>query len=766
MSCEQEKNGMVGQRIPIRDAAMKVTGQTRYVADMKLPDMLYAKVLFSTVAHGKIKRIDISKAQHLPGVRAVVCYKNSPQVYFNSCGEVISSYHMERIFDDTVRYVGDKVAAVAADDLKTAERALRLVEVEYEPLPVNIDPEAGMQPDAYPLHHTPDLFEGNIIEKVVQSCGDVDTAMMQAHRVYEDSYRFPAIHHGAIETHAAIANYDAAGKLTVYTSSQDSFAVRTNLAKIFALPMSRIRVVVPAVGGAFGGKIDMIIEHVAALLSMRTGRPVKLVYNRAESMVSTRTRHAMTIKLKTGVKQDGTILAQDFTVCCNAGAYACGSSSIVWAMCGRLFKLLQTPNIRFTGYPVLTNTPIGGPMRGFGSPQAFFAQQRQMNRIAIDLGLDMVEMERRNLVWPSGVDLRFQAPHGNARVRDCMEKALELIDYEAAKQEEQATRGQRHRIGVGIGAGAHGNGMFGIRMDSTGMMIKMNDDGSCVLFTGSHDMGNASVTLQQQLVSEVLGISMDRISCVAGDTEATCYHLGDYSSRGTYVSGHAAVKVAEKMRSLLAEQGAAMLEVPADMLDFRKDTVVVPDGKALPLEELVQYARNTMGKELACAETYASEFGPISYGVHAVKVSVDTQTGAVTLSDYAAVHDVGRAINPLSVEGQIEGAVQMGIGYALSEALEWEESGRVKNASFRKYHMITTEEMPKRLQVSFVDGLEQTGPYGAKSIGECSVVPAIAAIGNAISNALELEFCQVPIRKDDILTALVRKGEQQRGWVG
>jgi CO/xanthine dehydrogenase Mo-binding subunit len=758
MSCEKEKNGMIGQRIPIHDAALKVTGQMKYVADMELPQMLYAKLLFSSVAHAKIKSIDTTEAEALPGVKAVVCYKNAPQAYFNSCGEVIDQYQMERIFDDTVRYVGDKVAAVAAVDEATAEKAVRLIKVEYDDLPANFDPEAGMQEEAYILHQTPDLARGNVIEEVVQNAGDVDLAMKEAYRVYEDEYSYPAIHHGAIETHTCIAEYDAQKKLTVHTSSQDSFAVRINLAKIFDMPMNKIRVTVPAIGGAFGGKIDMVLEHVVALLAIQTGRPVKLVFNRREDIASTRTRHGMKIRMKTGVKEDGTIIAQDYKVYCNAGAYACGSSNIVWAMCGKIFKNMKNPNIRFIGYPVLTNVPIGGPMRGFGSPQAFFAQQRQMNRISKDLGIDMADMERINLCGPDGMDMRFMTPHGNPRPLDCLEKAINLIGYDEAVKEQQENAGGRYRIGVGIGAGAHGNGMFGVKTDVTAMMLKMNDDGSAVLYSGSNDMGNASISLQMQMVSEVTGISMDRIACIQADTESTGYHLGDYSSRGTYVSAHAAVKVAEKMRDELLKEAAQLMGVPEQEVTLSTNTAIGPDGRTASIEDLVMHSRHQNQRELVTEATYGAEAAVTSYGVHIAKVRVDIQEGQVEILDYVAVHDVGRALNPLSVEGQIEGAVQMGVGYALSEEIELDEKGKVKNTTLRKYHLIQANEMPKRLQVGFIEEIEESGPYGAKSIGECSVVPVIAAIGNAISNAIGREMNVVPIKPERIQEAMNVEG--------
>ncbi len=754
MSCEIPVNGIVGKSVPIRDAALKATGQIKYVADMKFSGMLHAKVLFSTVAHAKIKRLDTSKAEALEGVFAVVSYLNTPDVYFNSCGETIEVYKTERLFEDTVRYVGDKVAAVAAVDEKTAEKALKLIEVEYEELPANFDPEQGANDDAYVIHTHGNLEKGNIIEVVRQSCGDVDDAMQNADMVFEDVYTYPAIHHGAIETHASIANYDASGKLTVYTASQDTFAVRINLSRIFGLPMSKVRVLVPAMGGAFGGKVDMITEHIASALAIKTGKPVKLAFNRREDIASTRTRHAMKIYMKTGVNKDGTIVAEDMKVYCNAGAYASGTTNIIWAMCGKLFKVHQCKNVRYTGFPVITNSPIGGPMRGFGSPQTFFAQQRQMNRIANALGMDMLELQKKNLTLPDGIDYRFSAPHGNARPIDCLTRAAELIGYEQAKAEQEATKNDRYRIGIGIGVGAHGNGMFGVRTDITGHILKMNDDGSCVLYSGTHEMGNSAITTQVQMVSEVLGISMDRIECISADTEATPYQLGDYSSRGTFVSGHGALRIAQMMREKIVKYAAELLQTSEDGLELRNNSVYAPDGSSVTMEQVVLCARHKHFTELMCTNTYAADAAVISYGAHIAKVRVDMETGKTELLDYAAVHDVGKAINPMGVHGQIEGAIQMGAGYALSEGIELDKKGKVKNTTLRTYHMFQSDEMPKRIQIDLIEKLEQAGPYGAKSIGECSVVPSISAIGNAVSNATGCECNDLPIKPQRLLSLI------------
>lgn len=751
---EEIVNGVVGTPYPIDDAALKATGQLRYVDDLKLPNMLHGRILFSAVPHARIKLLDASAALAMEGVHAVVSYQNTPAVYYNSSGETLDIFKTERVFDEIVRFVGDRVAAVAADTPEIAAEAVRAIRVEYEPLPVNFDPEAGMAEDAYPLHTHGGLLKGNLMEIVKQSCGDAEAAIASAPHVFTDTFTVPPIHHGAIEPHGSVAFYDACGKLMVWTASQDSFAVRVNLSRIFSLPMSRVRVSVPAIGGGFGGKVDMITEPVAAALSIQTGRPVKLVYSRREDIVSSRTRHAMKIQLRMGFDSDGTILGEDMTVFCNAGAYASGTSNIVWAMCGKFFKVHRCQNIRFTGYPVVTNTPVGGPMRGFGSPQTFFAQQRLMQRAATALGLDFYGMQVKNLTPPDGVDYRFDLPHGNARPLDCLKRAAELIGYEQCLLEQKASGRERYRIGVGLAVGAHGNGMFGIRTDITAMVLKMNDDGSCVLFSGSHEMGNAAITMQKQMVSEVLGLPMEMIAAVSADTELTPYQLGDYSSRGAFVSGRAAMDVALDMRIKLASLAAEMLAVGAETLVFSGGRAAAPEGKSVSIGEIVQFSRHKKFTELISEHTTASPAAVISYGAHIAKVRVDTLTGAVELLDYAAVHDVGRAINPLSVRGQIEGAVQMGAGYALSEGVVLDESGKVKNASLKTYRMFRADEMPKRLFVELIEEIEPAGPYGAKSIGECSVVPAAAAIANAVSNAIGCDCNDLPITPERILEKL------------
>lgn len=741
-----ESYSFIGNKYPIRDAALKVTGELKYVGDMKFPNMLYAKMLFSPIAHGKIKKIDTSKAEALPGVKAIATYLNSPRIPYNSAMRFYEHDipKVEYIFDDRVRFVGDRVAAVAAEDLETAQRAINLIEVEYEELPGIFDPEEALREDAIKIH--PD---GNIITTIKQNAGNVDAAFLDADHIFEDRYTVPAIHHGAMETHVAIANFDHLGKLTVWSPNQNTFAFRIILSKIFELPMSKVRVISPAIGGAFGGKLESTIEPVVAQLARMTGKPVKLELNRRETMVSTRTRHAAVVYLKTGVKNDGTIVAQDINVIANTGAYATSAINVMAAMSHKVYKVYNFKNMRFTGTAVYTNTPIAGAMRGYGSPQAFLGQQVQLNKIANKLGIDIVELQLKNLVKPDGVDPRFNSPHGNARPIDCVVKASEAFNWSYKKSLKQSGR---YRHGIGMAVGAHGNGCFGAHRDYTSLSLKMNEDGTAVLYSGTHDMGNGSISLQIQIVSEVLGISPELIECIAADTDTTPWNLGDYASRGTFVSGNAAKKVAESVKKSLLKEASELLEEAEENIILKDNYAIskIDELKKASLCEVMIHAQKINQEEIIANETYAACAGVTSYGSHFAEVEVDTETGKVRVLNYVAAHDVGKAINPMSLEGQIEGAIQMGIGYALTEGLEIDDKGKVTNGSLKRYHLLTADEMPK-IKIILVEEGDAYGPYGAKSIGECSVVPVAPAITNAVINALGSEFYDLPLKPIKIL---------------
>lgn len=729
----------IGDSLPIRDAALKVTGRKQYVGDMRVPGMLHAALLCSPLPHARIKSISTERARALPGVRDVVTYLEDPGVLFNSATRFYEHHipDTERIFDSTVRYVGDRVAAVAADTPEIANRALELIDVEYEPLPFYTDVEAAAAEGAFPIHG-----ESNVITTMVHNAGDLEAGFAQADRIFEDRYSTPPIHHGAIERHVAIADYDYTGKLTVISPNQNVFGYRIILSRIFGLPMSKVRVTSPAIGGSFGGKLEMTIEPVAALLSMRTGRPVRLELNRKQCINATRTRHGSVVYLRTGVKNDGTVVAQDIRIMTNTGAYAGSCMNVLGALSHKVFKMYKCPNMRFTGQPVYTNTPVGGAMRGYGSPQAFFGQQRQLQKIAKALNISLAELQLKNLVEPDALDPIGFYPLGNPRPRDCLRRGLELAENWGPLDDE----GGKYVIGAGLAMGAHGNGCFGAHRDQICLMLKMNEDGTCVLYTGSHDMGNGSVTAQTQIISSILQIPTAWITVVEADSDACPWNLGDYASHGIYVAGSAAKKAAESVAKELLKEAAALLGEPEEGLSLEEGGVrSAATGALTPLDLVMIHAQDVSHREIICQETYAMPSGPTSYGAHLARVKVEKATGKVTVTDYVAVHDVGKVVNRMSIEGQLHGGIHMGIGYALCEGLSFDGEGRNQNDSFLTNPLLRVNQMPA-IQVDFIEETEPTGPFGAKSIGEAAVVPAAPAVINAIENALGVEINDLPYR--------------------
>ena len=742
--CLMGNSEVIGKFIPIRDAVMKVTGAMKYVGDMKISGLLHAKVLFSPYAHARIKSIDIEEAESLPGVHAVVCYKNTPRRMYNSYLRIFEDDipETEQVFTEVVRHVGDRVAAVAAEDEKTAEAALRLIKVEYEELPAVFDVEKALEEGAPAVHDG-----GNKVGEVFTEAGNVDEAWALCDEIFEDRYEMPAIHHMAVETHVAIADFNPRGKLTIWAPTQNTFNLRILISRIFDLPMTRVRIIRPAIGGAFGGKIELNLEAVVAALAMKAKQPVKLVYNRRETMVATRTRHAAVVYVKTGVKRDGTVIAQDFKVLTNTGAYATSAFDTVGAMAQRPFKVYKIPNMRYRGIPVYTNTPIAGAMRGFGSPQIFNAQQVQFAKIARELGIDLVEFQLKNVVKPDGIDQRWRSPIGNPRVEDAIRRGAELFGWQERKQDRKTIEPGWKR-GIGMSVACHGNTLFGAHRDIMALSLKANEDGTFILYTGAHDMGNGSVTMQTQMIASVLGVQPEDIECVEADTDLVPYNLADYGSRGVYVEGSAAKKVGETMKAKLAEKASNFLDCITDELKFENGSVYVKNDpvRTMTLSEVITKTQKMDEEELHAFESHRATFNPTSYGVHFVEVLVNEEAHKVKITDYVAVHDVGKVINRMGIEGQTEGGIEMGIGYALYEGLYFNETGRMVNSNLKKYGRTHASDMPRNLKIEFIEAIEPSGPFGGKSIGECATVPVASAVFSAVCNALGKDLYVYPAK--------------------
>ncbi|MDW7674710.1 MAG: molybdopterin cofactor-binding domain-containing protein [Bacillota bacterium] len=740
----------VGKRVPIHDAVEKVTGKLKYTGDMDLTNMLTAKILFSPIPHGRIKRIDTSKAEKLPGVAGVFTYQNSPQIKYNTAVWFLGQQGLETevLFTDVVRFVGDRVAAVVAIDADTANQALSLIEVEYEELPFTTSPEEALLEGFVPIHPG-----GNLAKEVSVNVGDIDKAFQEEHCTFQDAVTTQRVHHCAMENHVCVADCHANGKVTVWTPCQNVFAVRLLLCKVLSLPSNKVRVIKNPVGGSFGGKLEPILEPIAAFLAQQVRKPVKLELTRKENIISTKTRHATNWQLKTAVTNTGKLVGTELQVVANTGAYANNAEVVALAMSRKATRLYQIPNYRYTGKSVYTNAPLGGAMRGYGSPQLFTALEIHYNHIALALGMDPLEFRLQNLLSPHGIDGLSGRNVGNCRIKDCVKEGAKAFGWDEKKLDLGPN--PRFKRGIGVGCGNHVNGLAGAYQDFSSMTMRLNEDGSITLITGAHDMGCGTCTIFSQIVAEVIDIPPEQVLVIEGDTDISPYDLGTQASRTAFVSGNAVKKVAELMKDLLLAEAAKIFEAAPEELVLAEGYVTLTGShKRLSLGEIGMEAQTKGNKPLVVTDTYQSFFNPGAYGAHFAQVEVDTETGAVKVLEYVAAHDVGRALNKMLIEGQIEGAVQMCLGLALKEEILVDpETGKVTNAHLRKYQVFKAKDMPKT-KVVLIEQEEETGPFGAKSIGEIAAVPGAAAIVNGVNNALGTRLTELPLTPDKILAAL------------
>lgn len=743
----KDKYFALGKSFPIKDAVSKVTGELKYVSDIKMPNMLYVKLLLSPIAHGRILSIDTSEAEKIKGVYVIAHTFNVTDKKYNSSKRFYDHNVIEdeEIFPRVVKYIGDKVCAVCAESEKIASEAIKLIKVEYEEYKgvFSIDEalEENKKDSAKKIHGI-----GNTITPIESQAGDIEKGFSESDFIFEDTYYTPQIHHGAIETHTVIAHYSHNGKLTILTPSQNVFAFRVIISQIFNMPMSKVRIIRPNIGGAFGGKLEITIEPIVAILSKMTRRPVKLTLDRTETMITTKTRNGSKTIIKTGVTKDGAIIAQDIKLYTNTGAYTGSAVNVIAALSHKIYKVYKTLNMCFSGTAVYTNLPISGAMRGYGSPQIFFAQQAQLGKICRELNLDLVEVQKINAVEPSGVDQRFNSPLGNPRLLDAINEGAKLFNWD----EEMKNNGKYSDgwiTGIGMAIGAHGNGVFGAHRDYTSLILKLNEDGSLILITSVHDMGNGSTGMQMQIISEVLKIDFNKIETLETDTDACTWSLGDYASRSVFVSGGASKKVAESLKEKIINEASLAMKIDVSNLFIENEFVINKNNKEnkMSYSDIAVHSQRESLREIVSTEEYASPGGVTSYGAHFSKVLVHKDTKEIKVIDYVAVHDIGKLINPMSARGQLMGGIQMGLGYALSEEMVYDDKGKLINNKLNKYKMITASEMPN-CKTLFIEKGEPLGPYGAKSIGECATVPSAPAIVNAVANALNIEINSLPIK--------------------
>lgn len=740
----------VGHTFPIHDAPQKVNGSLVYLSDLKLPGMLYAKLLLSPIAHGWIKGIDTSRAEALPGVVKVFTYLNTPAKTFSRYRILPNQDYCledERLLTDKVRFVGDRVAAVVATSKETAQQALALIQVDYEALPVLSTPEEALGDQETQIHPG-----GNLLHEYELSWGEKVPLAEDCIEV-ETQTKTQKVHHAAMETHVCLADFDSSGKLTVWAACQGAFGIRTIVADLLELSYHKVRVVKVPMGGSFGGRQEAVLEPITAFLAKAVRRPVKLSFTREETIITTMTRPATSSRIRTVVSQEGIFQEYHVDTVVDAGAYATSSVDNTYVMAKKIGRLYRIPYYRHGGRTVYTNTPIAGGARGWGAPEIITAAEIHMDAVAKQLQMDLVELRRRNLVHPYDLDIATQFSLGNARVLECLEKGAQAFGWQ--ERVKRASSPGRFRKGVGLACAAHKNGMYGGFPEHSTMTLKMNEDGSFILNTGLHEMGCGTITSIAQITAEVLEVDLSRITVLEADTEYGPYDFGSYGSRVTYICGACALEAARLLKEKILDSAAFILQKPRQYLEVRSGKVreLGPEGRVLTYGEIAETAKVKNNTDLVITHTYHGRSNPGVYAVHFAEVEVDTATGRVKVSDYLAVHDIGKAINPGMVEGQIQGGVQMGIGYALYEEIRIGRDGSILTNSFKNYHVLNAPDMPEVKSLLIEAGGDE-GPFGAKSIGEIAMVPVAAAVVNAVNNALNTSLSELPLTPEKILAAL------------
>jgi 4-hydroxybenzoyl-CoA reductase subunit alpha len=759
---------VIGKPLPMTDAPAKVTGLGKYTDDLAVPGMLCGKILHSPHAHARIRGIDTSKAEALPGVKAVATGRDAPTPY-----GILPIGHDECVFAlDKVRYIGDNVAAVAATSAEIAEQALELIEVDYEILPAHFDPLESMQAAEHWIHETK---PHNIEKEYHHVFGDPEKGFADAAFVREERYYAGEVTHAAMEPHATLAIWAPDGRLTVYSSTQVPFYLHRTLAEVCEMPMSQIRVIKPLVGGGFGGKSEIIpLEVAAAVLAKKAKRPVKITYTREEVFYAHRGRPITIVDLKMGLTREGRISGVAARVVQDGGAY-CGYGPVTVLYSGALLgAIYDISNVRYDGYRVLTNKPACGAMRGHGTVNVRFAFEAMLDALAHDAGLDPADLRRRNLLKApcfTANGLRVTS-YG---LPECIEKAQERSGW--AEKHGKLPYGR----GVGIACSHYVSGaanpIVRSNMPHTTVHIKIDRDAAVTLYTGASEIGQGSDTIQVQIVAEELGVRPARIKLVAADTELTPVDLGSYSSRVTFMAGNACLDAARNMRTQIFEALAQKYKCdPAEFI-AREDRITSKNGAGVDLsfEEGAAVAMEFRGA-LVAKGTYAppeearggkfkgAGVGPspsYSYSAQVAEVSVDTETGRVHVHRIVAAHDCGRALNPLTVKGQIEGSVYMGLGQALQEEMVW-NNGRLMNPTLLEYRIPSTLETPE-IESIIVESNDPEGPFGAKEAGEGSLAATIPAIANAVYDAVGVRIHSLPITPEKVLAALREKQKKLSG---
>ena len=748
------------------DSVKLATGRGAFVDDIALPGLLHARILHSPHAHARIVRIDASQARAMPGVACVLTHADVPRVPYTTAGQgwPEPSPYDTVMLDAKVRFVGDRVAVVAAEDAELAQKACEAIKVEYEPLPAVFDPEKALAPGAPVIHDQPDATgirdpSRNVAAQVEAEVGDVEAGFRQAERVFEQTYRVPYVQQASIEPHITITWLDEDNRLVVRTSTQVPFHVRRIIAPLLEIPIRRIRVIKPRIGGGFGGKQEVLIEDLCGMLTLRTGRPVRLEYTRDQELSAARTRHPQILTVKSGVRE-GRFTALQIRVIENTGAYGTHALTVMSVTGNRALSLYRCPNLRYDATAVYTNLAVAGAFRGYGCPQGFFALESHVDEVALALGEDPLEFRRRNHVHEGDeqpiAEVLGEGGVGHKQViRSCgLPQAIQLgakaIGW-SEKRRARAISGATRR-GVGMAIVMQASGIPGVDMGAAS--IKMNEDASFNLLMGATDIGTGSDTMFCQVAAETLGVPMEKIIPYSSDTDLTPFDPGAYASSTTYISGRAVEKAARAVLRQIVEVGGRLLgQEPKDLV-VHGGKVCASDGRFVTYEQVCLsslYQKDQF--QIMAGASHMSYDSPPPFAAVFAEVEVDTDTGLVRVLRVVEAVDCGQVVNPQMAEGQVEGAALQSLGYALYERMPFDEAGRMEFRSFRDYTIASAIDAPELVTI-LVPTHEPTGPFGAKAIAEIPINGPAPAVANAVAHAVGVRIRELPLTPERVRRAL------------
>jgi xanthine dehydrogenase molybdenum-binding subunit len=748
----------IGTRVPKIDAWEKVTGAGRYGHDVTLPGMLHAKIVRSTHPHARILAVDTRAAEKVPGVRLVL---TAGRV---RCGNLGFMRDNPPLKGDKVRSVRDEIAAVAATSEEAAEEACRLVRIEYEPLPAVFDPLEAMEPGAPTVHEgTP----GNVLSFGYRFAhGDVEEALGRSAHVVEGTYTTHFVTHACMEPCFALSQWDSQGRLLMYSTTQIPYLLQNHIASVLGIPGSAIRIRQPLIGGAFGSKLDTYpYEVITALLARETGRPVRLLYTREEEFVNAPTRQPMIIRMATGCDASGRLLARRCEAVLDNGAYTSWGITTPHIMLLGITSLYRVENVSLAAKAVYTNNPTSGAFRGYGNPQGTFANEQQMDELAQKAGIDRVELRLLNCNEPNSVTpQKFRVT--TCGLRECIETCRDRVGFSSPREPFE---------GVGMASMFHvGGGGRVYKSDGCGVIAKLDDFGRLSLMTGATEIGTGSDTAMAMLAAEELGLPLENVSVVNDDTDVGPWDVGIHASRTTFIAGNATLLAVRDIKGQLLTEAARTLGCDEDELELRDGSITHASdpSRSTRIEKVVrslhfrENGRMVVGKgfydppnEFQARDMTGNVSSTYAFATHACRVRVDPDTGRVTVLKFVAAHDVGRVINRHGLDGQIEGAIAQGLGYALTEQVRLDR-GRMLNTSFLDYKLLMARDMPRDLEIHYVETNDPEGPYGAKGVSEAGIIPIPAAVANAVADAIGVRIHDLPLTPERVLAALKRRSRR------